>query len=245
MQIYFSEGFIAKGDLDTPAYIRCLLVSTRRIFTIVSSLKLATFLLVCHVTSLPKMPIQLWTSEVTVMAIHIHYLYLYNGQCLFSRKYLFCPWSWFYIFWLPKNVPWTPHLLATLFTMTLLSRTTPICWSISNITLVHKSGSTSDPSNFKMIAVSSFIGRTFHLILAARFQFFLLSNKLIDTSFQKPFYLKWMVVSNIYSPELPVPWRTHIDQILCTAHCLTLPMPLDLSLIVWYILLRHVTNSFP
>ena len=187
MQIYFSEDFIAKGDLDTPAYIRCLLVYTRRIFTIVSSLKLATFLLVCHVTSRPKMPIQLWTSEVTVKAIHIHYLYMYNGQCSFSRKYLFCPWSWFYIFWLPKNVPWTLHLLATLYTMTLLSRTTPICWSISNITLVHKSGSTSDPSNFRMIAVSSFIGRTFHLILAARFQFFLLSNKLIGSSLQNSF----------------------------------------------------------
>ena len=38
-----------------------------------------------------------------------------------------------------------------------------------------------------MIALSSSIGKYFHLILASRFQSFLLSNKLIDPSLQKAF----------------------------------------------------------
>ena len=41
-----------------------------------------------------------------------------------------------------------------------------------------------------MIALSSYIGKTFHLILACRFQSFLLSNKLIDPSLQKAFLSK-------------------------------------------------------
>ncbi len=89
-----------------------------------------------------------------------------------------------------KHLPCTHHLLATLYTKILLSGTAPSCWSLSNITLLHKSGSTSDPTNFRMIALSSSVGKTFHLILAARFQSFLLSNKLIDPTMQKAFLSK-------------------------------------------------------
>ena len=86
-----------------------------------------------------------------------------------------------------KHLPCPHHLLATLFTWTLLSGTAPACWSISNFTLIHTAGSTSDPSNFRVTALSSFIGKTFYFILTARFQSFLLSNKLTNPSFQKAF----------------------------------------------------------
>lgn len=86
-----------------------------------------------------------------------------------------------------KNLPCTHHFLATLFSKILASGVSPPCWSLSNVTLIHKSGSTSDPVNFRMIALSSAVGKTFHLILASRFQSFLLTNKLIDPTLQKAF----------------------------------------------------------
>ena len=45
----------------------------------------------------------------------------------------------------------------------------------------------SDPSNFRMIALSGCIGKTYHLILAERLKTFLTANKLIDPSLQKTF----------------------------------------------------------
>ena len=55
-----------------------------------------------------------------------------------------------------KHLPCTHHFLATLSSKILLSGISPPFLS-SNITLIHKSGSTSDPFNFRMIALSSFL----------------------------------------------------------------------------------------
>ena len=77
-----------------------------------------------------------------------------------------------------------------LFTQKLLFLLSP-SWSFSNITLIHKSGSTSDPSNFRMVALSSYIGKTFHLILASHFQSFLPSNKFINPSLRKALVSKF------------------------------------------------------
>ena len=51
----------------------------------------------------------------------------------------------------------------------------------------YKKGETSDPSNFRMIALSGCIGKTYHLLLANRLTTFLTANKLIDPSLQKAF----------------------------------------------------------
>ena len=52
------------------------------------------------------------------------------------------------------------------------------------VTLIYKARPTS---NYRMIAFSSSIGKTFHLMLASSIQSFRLSNKLIHPSLQKAF----------------------------------------------------------
>ena len=48
-------------------------------------------------------------------------------------------------------------------------------------------GATSVPSNFRMIALSGCIGKTYHLLLAERLTTFLTANRLIDPTLQKAF----------------------------------------------------------
>ena len=48
-------------------------------------------------------------------------------------------------------------------------------------------GDPSDPSNFRMIALSGCIGKTFHLLLNQRLTSYLIENKLVDPSMQKAF----------------------------------------------------------
>ena len=53
--------------------------------------------------------------------------------------------------------------------------------------LVHKKGDTSTPSNFRMIALSGCIGKTYHLLLAERLTTYLTVDKFVDPELQKAF----------------------------------------------------------
>ena len=61
----------------------------------------------------------------------------------------------------------THHLLATLFTKVLAMGCPPPSWSESVVKLLHKKGDPADPSNFRMIALSGCIGKTFHLLITS------------------------------------------------------------------------------
>ncbi len=79
------------------------------------------------------------------------------------------------------------HILATLFTKVLMTGCPPSSWSESVVKLIHKKGDSSDPSNFRMIALSGCIGKTFHLLLNQRLTAYLIQNNLVDPSMQKAF----------------------------------------------------------
>jgi hypothetical protein len=85
------------------------------------------------------------------------------------------------------HLPCTHLVLATLFSHVLRSGVPPKSWSASFIKLIHKAGSKDDPSNFRPIALSNCVGKTFHLILSKRTTKFVLDNKLVDVATQKAF----------------------------------------------------------
>ena len=89
-----------------------------------------------------------------------------------------------------KKLPVTHHILATLYSKLLHSPTPPSSWGKSKITLIYKKGESDDPRNFRMIALSSVLGKTFHLLLAHRISSYLTSNNFIDKSTQKAFLSK-------------------------------------------------------
>ncbi len=86
-----------------------------------------------------------------------------------------------------RKLPSTHHLLATLFSKLLVSGDPPLSWSRSNVTLIHKSGDTDKPENFRMISLTSCVGKLFHQILSERIAEYFLSNKLMDPETQKAF----------------------------------------------------------
>ena len=78
--------------------------------------------------------------------------------------------------------------LSTLFSKTLLQSPDPWeGWSQSTISLIHKAGDTSNPKNFRPIALTSTVGKIFHQILADRISIFLVKEGYIDISTQKAF----------------------------------------------------------
>ena len=56
----------------------------------------------------------------------------------------------------------THHILATYFNKVFMSGAHPPSWGESVVKLIHKKGATSVPSNFRMIAFSGCIGKTYH-----------------------------------------------------------------------------------
>jgi hypothetical protein len=56
----------------------------------------------------------------------------------------------------------------------------PKIWSIGYITPLHKSGSTSDPSNNRGITISDIIGKLFNRVLNNRLSKFFISNNIIN-----------------------------------------------------------------
>ena len=95
----------------------------------------------------------------------------------------------------PDNVPiWflkyfrfllTP--LANLFNKFLYLQTAPESWAICVFRLIYKKGEANIPSNFRMIAISSVVGKLHHGVLSNRFLKFLIGNKYIDPKIQKSF----------------------------------------------------------
>ena len=85
------------------------------------------------------------------------------------------------------KLPVTHHMLATLYNKVLEYGSPPRGWSESIIKLLHKKGNCSDPSNFRMIALTNCVGKVFHLILSRRFTTYLTQNRLIDETMQKAF----------------------------------------------------------
>ena len=90
-----------------------------------------------------------------------------------------------------RNLESTHHLLATLFTKTLLVSPSPWeGWASSSIVLIHKAGDTGEPSNFRPIALTSCVGKVFHQILSDRITGFLIGNGYVDSETQKAFLHK-------------------------------------------------------
>ena len=81
----------------------------------------------------------------------------------------------------------THHVLATLFTKVLSLGSPPSSWGESVVKLIHKKGDPSNPSNFRMIALSGCIGKTYHLLLNQRLISYIIDNKFVDPAMQKAF----------------------------------------------------------
>ena len=98
----------------------------------------------------------------------------------------------------------THHILSTYFSKVLASGAAPPSWGESVVKLIHKKGDTSEPSNFRMIALSGCIGKTYHLILADRLTKYLTVNKFVDPSLQKAFLpgINGTIEHNIVVEEL-------------------------------------------
>ena len=73
-------------------------------------------------------------------------------------------------------------LLCKLFNLVFSSGIYPNIWSIGYITPLHKSGSTSDPSNYRGITLSDIIGKLFNRVLNNRLSKFFISHNIINKS---------------------------------------------------------------
>ena len=85
------------------------------------------------------------------------------------------------------KLPSVHHFLATHYNKTDASSLAPKAWTGSLVKLLHKAGSTDEPSNFRPLALSSCLGKPYHQIKAARLNQFMVSNGYINTSHQKAF----------------------------------------------------------
>ena len=64
----------------------------------------------------------------------------------------------------------------------------PKIWRRATVTLIHKKGDTSDPQNFRPIALQPVMGKIFTSFIRNRLWDFLNINHLIDTGMQKGFW---------------------------------------------------------
>ena len=87
-----------------------------------------------------------------------------------------------------RNLPSTHHFLATLYSRILLdSPTPPELWQSSNVSLIYKRNETSNPKNFRMIALTSTIGKLYHQIVSDRILDYMIANKFLNPAVQKAF----------------------------------------------------------
>ena len=83
------------------------------------------------------------------------------------------------------NMPYVHKVLATMFTRIQDQGIAPDIWGESKVKLIHKSGSTDQPSNFGMIALTSNIEKLYHTIEAQRTLDFMTGNNYLDPTAQK------------------------------------------------------------
>ena len=99
-----------------------------------------------------------------------------------------------------------------LFTKTLLSGSALTCGSVSNITLIHNLGQTSGPTNFRMIALPSSVGKisTSFLLLAFSRSFF---KQTYLSVFTKSLLVKnkWLL-GTLFCSQLISPACTHTEK---------------------------------
>ena len=89
-----------------------------------------------------------------------------------------------------KNCPALRHALHTLYNKCWLTTTTPQQWKQGALKLLGKKTAENDPSsptNFRPIALTSFVGKLFTSILKNRWMDYMVSNKYLNTSIQKAF----------------------------------------------------------
>ena len=87
-----------------------------------------------------------------------------------------------------RKLPSTHHFLATLYSRIIRnSPQTPTLWQLSNVSLIYKRNEPSNPKNFRMIALTSTIGKLFNQIISDRLLEYMIQNSFIDDSIQKAF----------------------------------------------------------
>lgn len=87
-----------------------------------------------------------------------------------------------------KHLPSVHRFLATLYNKILfISQASPPSWCTAHISLIHKSGDSSNPANFRPIALTSVLGKIFHKILASRLEQYAIDSEIIDQDIQKGF----------------------------------------------------------
>ena len=85
------------------------------------------------------------------------------------------------------HLPSVHHILATLYNKTNKSCLAPSTWASSLVVLAFKDGDAADPAMFRMIALTSALGKLYHQIKADRMAKFMTSNGYIDEATQKAF----------------------------------------------------------
>jgi hypothetical protein len=81
-----------------------------------------------------------------------------------------------------------PSTHSFLFYQLLLDDPDPTAkWCQSEIKVIYKDGDKNDPASFRLISLTSCVGKIYHQILADRITLYSSSNGLIDTTMQKTF----------------------------------------------------------
>ena len=89
--------------------------------------------------------------------------------------------------WFLKYFRFLLHPLANLFNKFLYLQKAPGTWAKCVFRLIYKKGEANIPTNFRMIAISSVVGKLFHGVLANRCLKFLTANDYVDKKIQKSF----------------------------------------------------------
>ena len=141
-----------------------------------------------------------------------------------------------------------PAYPATLFNRILETGDIPSSWQEGYVSLIYKAGDSEDPANYRPIALTSTICKTFHSILSKRILDFATSNNIIDrsTSIQKGF-LRSLKGCPEHSLTLQGIIR-HAKRCHKTLHCLWLDLKnafgsVKHELLIHSLRIAHIPNS--
>ena len=99
-----------------------------------------------------------------------------------------------YVVW--KYCPSLKRRLYTICQKVWSTGKTPTSWSQAVIVQFHKSGTNSDPTNFRPIALSNCDGKLFFSLLSKSFTSYMIRNEYFDKQTQKGFCLVSLAVSS-------------------------------------------------